>query len=495
MKNIWLLSVLLLLAGCNEFLDERPSKGSNVEISTAGHLDALLGNTDIFAKEENGSAVYSTDDWGMTCDLYKVISQKFGLVPAEYFCWDIENLPMEEYFWGDEYKKIFYANLVLSNLDKVSGDEALKEELRCEANLIRAYSNFQLVNTFALPYTDENKNEPGITLKLSNSFDESVKRKPIHEVYARIEADLTEALKAPNPIDKDDNFRPWRGNSAAAKAFAARYWLFRGNYQTSMAYAEEALKEYDELVDYNTEMEFYSNKYEVGTGDEKVVVELPKTWDNSGTSIHWKEFYFVRFIYQGAGWYVPSENLLSLYDPLYDLRYKYHIVEHYSKYWNKNYPSYPGYVFFGQYNAPSGPTVAEMILTKAECQARQGNYTEAMKTVNLLRAKRMDDDAPEDRINLSASSKEEAIRKILEERRREMPFSMRWYDLRRLNNNEDSTDDKALERVFYPMTATSVLTGEEPIVYTLPVDSRRWASPLPFTEIETSHGVIEQNRY
>ena len=494
MKNIWLLSILLLLAGCNEFLDERPSKGSNVEISTVDHLDALLGNTNIFTREDNGSAVFSTDDWGMTCELYTAITPKFDLTSCQYFCWDIENLPTEEYFWGEEYTKIFYANLILSNLDNVSGDEELKEELRAEAYLIRAYSNFQLVNTFALPYTEENKNEPGITLKLTNSFDESVERRPIHEVYSQIEADLTEALKAPNPIDKDDVFRPWRGNSAAAKAFAARYWLTRGDYETSLYYADEALKEYGELLNYNTEMNYYDQTYEVGPEGENEVI-LPETWSPSGNAIYWKEFYFVRYVYQAYGWYVPSEDLLSLYDQTYDLRYRYHIVEHFSQYWNDDYPSSPGYVFFGQYNAPSGPTVAEMILTKAECQARQGNYTDAMNTVNILRANRIDASAPSEIINLSASSQEEAVRKILEERRREMPFSMRWYDLRRLNNNEDPSDDKALKRVFYPMNATSVLTGEEPIVYTLPVDSRRWASPLPFTEIETSQGVIEQNRY
>ena len=137
-----------------------------------------------------------------------------------------------------------------------------------------------------------------------------------------------------------------------------------------------------------------------------------------------------------------------------------------------------------------------MLLTKAECQAREGNFAEAMVTVNQLRAVRMDNTAPAERINLSASSQQEAITKILEERRREMPFSMRWYDIRRLNNNEDANDDvPALTRQFYPYNNSSVLTKEPVQTYTLEKNSRRFAQPILNTEIETSQGVIQQNTY
>ena len=119
-----------------------------------------------------------------------------------------------------------------------------------------------------------------------------------------------------------------------------------------------------------------------------------------------------------------------------------------------------------------------------------------MATVNQLRAARMDNTAPTDKINLSASSQQEAITKILEERRREMPFTMRWYDIRRLNNNEDANDDvPALTRTFYPYTSASVQGNEAPITYTLDKNSRRFAQPILNSEIESSQGAIEQNTY
>ncbi|MFB0972970.1 MAG: RagB/SusD family nutrient uptake outer membrane protein, partial [Bacteroidales bacterium] len=85
---------------------------------------------------------------------------------------------------------------------------------------------------------------------------------------------------------------------------------------------------------------------------------------------------------------------------------------------------------------------------------------------------------------------------IIEERQREMPFTERWYDIRRLNNNEDSNDDVGeLTRNYFPYSAASVLTTEEPITYTLSKDSRRYAAPIPEADITASNGAIEQNEY
>jgi hypothetical protein len=133
-----------------------------------------------------------------------------------------------------------------------------------------------------------------------------------------------------------------------------------------------------------------------------------------------------------------------------------------------------------------------MLLTKAEALARTGDIGGAMGAVNSFRAKRM---TPGSWVNLTASSKDDAIKKVIEERRREMPFVQRWFDLRRYNNNEDPNDDVSLSKIFYPYTSSAVQTTAAPKTYTLPKNSRRWAVPLPRTEIISSGGVIEQNTY
>jgi len=119
-----------------------------------------------------------------------------------------------------------------------------------------------------------------------------------------------------------------------------------------------------------------------------------------------------------------------------------------------------------------------------------------MSAVNLLRAKRMDKNAPSAVINLSATSKDDAIAKILQERRRELPFTQRWNDIRRLNSNEDAGDDVgALTRSFYGFTSAAISPSLGLNTYTLPKNSRRYAAPIPNTEIQSSNGVIVQNKY
>jgi hypothetical protein len=202
----------------------------------------------------------------------------------------------------------------------------------------------------------------------------------------------------------------------------------------------------------------------------------------------------MRLIDHENAWFIPSADLLSLYDKSNDLRYEYHIVEGYSYIAGMNNPpyNYPGYIFFSWDKTISGPTVAEVYLIKAEALARMGNLPEAMAAVNVLRSKRM---KPGPWVNLAAANKNDAIKKILEERRREMPFAQRWFDIRRYNNNEDPDDDVILTRTFYPYSSTSILVNETPKTFTLPKNSRRFAAPIPQADIIASNGALIQNRY
>ena len=170
------------------------------------------------------------------------------------------------------------------------------------------------------------------------------------------------------------------------------------------------------------------------------------------------------------------------------------MVEGYSYDRGMTKPSYdyPGYIFFFKDRIPSGPTTAEMLLIKAECLARDNKVPDALAAVNTLRAKRL---TPGSWVNLTAATKEEALTKILQERRREMPFVQRWYDVRRYNNNTDPSDDVVMTKEFYPYTISNVLSTEPLKTYTLPKDSRRFAVPIPRTEMISSNGVIEQNTY
>lgn len=509
-KNIFTLKIfvitgLLFFSSCNDFLDEPTSKTTAIEVKTADQLNALLGNVDNFYQMMNKTTIYGTDDYELSLDLYNARPNNFSVTDAQYFTWDIDGVSLDSRrgnFWTSEYKKVFTANLVLNYLGKVSGSESLKKELEAESHLVRAYSYMELANIYCLPYTEANKNELGLPLKQSVNFEELSSRNTLEETYALIENDLNAATAITTPLLKGNRIRCWRGNTAAVNAITARYWLSRNNYEEALKAANNALSEYSTLVDYNTEMHYSEKQYTYiinkSTNEETVEVKYPYTYVNQtdiSDMIGWKEFYYFRLVQHDSWWYIPSKELINLYkENPYDLRYKYHIIDGYSYDRGMTDPaySYPGYIFFFKDRIPEGPTVAEMYLIKAECLARQDQVNNAMIALNTLRKARIDKDHYQDE---AASNKEEAIEKILKERRREMPFSARWADIRRYNNNEDPNDDVELKRIFYPYSSAAILSSEAPKEYTLKKDSRRWAAPIPNTEPISSDGGIQQNTY
>jgi len=499
-----LVAAVFLFASCKKFLEEAPSKTSSLVVKTTAQIDALLNNQNSFYTEGNRTAIYSTDDFGLTTDLYNggrgVFSSMAGI---QFTYWDTQYLPDDtrEGFWSGEYKKIFTANLALVNLDKVTGTDTEKAVIKADAHFIRAYSYWVLANTYCLPYTEQNKNEQGLPIKTSTSFEEPLARQPLDKVYALIEADLAEALKTPLSLTQSGKPRHWRASKAGVNAFAARYYLNRNNNAKAIEYANAALADYNVLVDYNTEMKYGKDQsITINSGTptaQTLILKYPYTHDNQTDQtdmIGWKEFLYYRMLSHESWWYIPSADLLNLYDKTNDLRYVYHIVEGYSYDRGMSKPAYdyPGYIFFFKDRIPSGPTVAEVLLTKAEAQARSNDPSGAMNTLNILRAKRM---KPGPWVNLVASGKDDAIKKIAEERRRELPFTQRWFDIRRYNNNDDPNDDVILTKSFYPFNASTVLFNEPVKTYSLPKNSRRYAAPIPRTEIISSNGAIEQNTY
>lgn len=509
MKKIFItLLVSSLFCACDDYLDVKPSKSTSVVIETGEHINALLNNYAVYYLENSPWLINASDDQGCSTGWYDITGSNkcegYSIAALSYALWNKDFIPtLTDVTWKAEYQKIFYANTILEKVDHVSGlskDEA--EAIKREARFIRAYSCWYLAQIYCLPYVEGNEDKQGVVLKTSTSFDESVKRATLKQTYDFIEADLKEALKIETPLKKIGNTERWnsvRANKAAVNGFAARFYLYQNDYVNALKYAKIALDSHNLLVDYNTDMKYMDSKTIVAVNGKNEEVEFPYTYEGSANNVNnymleWKELTYFRMAYDVNWWYMPSEELLALYNKEYDLRYKYHIVENFS-YINSIDIPLPSYVFFWKDRIPSGPTTAEMLLIKAECEARSGNIADAMSTVNTLRRNRMDRTAPDDVINLTASGVEDAVMKILEERRRERPFVHRFLDIRRLNSNDESYDDCGdINKTFYEYSLTDIKTATKKS-YTLEKNSTLYACPLPETEFVASDYVIEQNIY
>ncbi|MCF0173362.1 MAG: RagB/SusD family nutrient uptake outer membrane protein, partial [Bacteroidales bacterium] len=178
----------LVLSGCSEiddFLNEEPSKNTLQAIETVDQLDAVLASYAVYPVhffEEKPDMLYSTDDFGYLMNIHD--QKPYSTFMFYYGLWNNENDVDDRYpTWNGEYTKVFYANLVLDNLDKVKGDEKQKALLKADASFLRAYCFFTIALAHTLYYDGTNGDELGITLKKSTSFEEDITRANLKDTW------------------------------------------------------------------------------------------------------------------------------------------------------------------------------------------------------------------------------------------------------------------------------------------------------------------------
>lgn len=482
--KLYIITGIILLAGCKKYLEEEPKKQASIQ--TVAQLEALVDNAPIFYEEADITSVYSTDDNEITKDLYKKNPGAFTIDNMQYYVFSVDGLigAAADALWNAEFKKIFTANLILANIDNVTGDQATRDRVRADAYFIRAYSYWVLVNHYCAPYLEANMNSMGLPIKNSIDYTGSLKRATLKETYDFILSNIEEAKKT--AYDDVDPRRAWRISQKAISAFMSRYYLFTGDYDKSIDEANKALATTTaKLVDYKTLIPGRATTY----ANPAVTLNYNELNDwVAAKFLYWTEFYYTRYIYNGSQWFIPSAALLASYDQANDLRYKNLMMPNGGRRFSVVEPATFRYTMFSDgRNAPTGPTVAEVLLNKAEALARKNEAGPAMDAVNMLRLKRMST-----YIALTAADKNDAIKKVLEERRREMPFAMRWYDIRRLSVNDHPADDIAVTRDFFNVSITGIDVNT-PKTYTL--DSKRYLLPINGVEIDASKGQLTQNPY
>lgn len=532
--NLGLLAAMSVVSSCNEFLDEVPSRGDNEVLNRGEQVKNLFANSNNYYTPVD-FLVASTDDYGMTMDVFDALGY-LDVPSLSGMSWAPEGLDvfMSDELWSKQYNKIFTANAVINDIDNITDVTAEeKAEYLAHAHFVRALAYWELVNVYCLPYAEENLNALGLPLKVSTHTDEDLTRASLKDTYAFIEADLKEALKSPR-TDVVEGER-WLVSQPAAKALMARFYLFTGDYAQAAKYADESLSsqtvtllDYNQLTTYDMDKgggfwgdeefgdeEFPEGNEEGGEGEEGE--GDGEDWPEEGGNIltfcetyNWGAYQFVDYqeIFYPQFYTVTatvnllaSQELTDLYDKDNDLRYINLFVENgLVDYWVYGFNDVCNYHQFTSRNQwgqqmdvflGASPTVAEMYLTKAEALARQGSWSEAMNVLQALRASRFVDGSD---YSLSATNQSEALTEILKERHRELPFLMRWYDIRRFAYNETPNDDVELRRTFYTIENCEVdfNTVKE---YVLPVKSRRYAQPILTQEIQRSRGQMQQNQY
>jgi tetratricopeptide (TPR) repeat protein len=339
---------------------------------------------------------------------------------------------LKTYKWSDEiyatgetdsdmnslYAALYTCNVIISEvMTSKNGTDAERLAIKGEAQVHRAFIFLTLVNVFGKAYDPATATtDLGIPLLTKPTVTDNITRASVKEVYDLIIKDLTEAIASGlKPVQTGRNVA--YPSKAAAYGLLARTNLYMGNYAEALQNAESALALQNSLLN----LEDYQS-----LGD----YSWPRTYQDPEIMLS-KE--------SSAYMYSPlvlsfSDEFLNTFDTR-DLRYQLYtrplsVMTYGSLTQGRAYckESLSG----DARNA--GPTVPEMYVIKAECEARAGNAGTAMNTINTLRKKRF---KASDYTDLTAVDANDALLKVLAERRRELMGrgGFRWADLKRLNKD------------------------------------------------------------
>lgn len=404
------LGTMILTAGCSKYTDIK-TQGSLIPGQISNYR-YLLNYTDTYEYGAYLPDLASQDieitDSTQQVAINNTISSAFFRNTYTWRTPIYENTLDRDRDWDTYYGRIYNCNVILDEVPGVTdGTAEEKAELMAEALTHRADAYLNLVNEYGKPYNAGTAAaDPGVPLLVTPSLDQPLNRATVAAVYSRIEADLkTAALSLPRTTQY--NTLPGK---AAAWSLLARMYLLMGNYPAAGTYADSALAVKSTLLD-------------LTAGAVPLRRNNPETILSkiAGTSFAWAPT-TMRL----------SQELLDLLGTK-DMRYQLFTADA---------PSMLGAGYTGRFfsyerinyeNRSIGTSVPEMMLIKAESLARNNNAGAAMELVNKLREKRFQ---AADYVVLTATDVNDAIVKVIQERRREFFCRMLpWFDQRRLKDD------------------------------------------------------------
>ncbi len=249
LKYIPLLG-LVPLAACDDYLDKTPD--NRVIISTSEQmrqlmLDAYMNYNIAPICEFGTDNIIDNNSPDETGSRYNLTYES----PAdlEAFSWEdiVSSIQQDSpsSIWSGCYHSIAVCNNVLLAAERFEAEGKGEEvaPIKGEALVSRAYHHFILANVFALHYAgpELSKNIPSIPYMtdIEDKVMVDYPREDLASVYDKIEKDLTEGLPLIN--DNIYDVPKYHFNTKAAHAFAARFYLYKRDYEKADYHATQAL--------------------------------------------------------------------------------------------------------------------------------------------------------------------------------------------------------------------------------------------------------------
>lgn len=260
-KVLLCCAAAVALTSCDDFLDTLPDE--RVEITTEDQVVKLLttaytnGNYGWLCELSSDNVIdiqspyYATQSNGDQIRVYYNLTA-YGREDDEAFRFEpvrsSTSTDSPSMIWEGCYGAIATANHALEVIERMrqAGGGTMSPNLSAayaEALLSRAFHHFILVNVFSQAWkSDEaSKADRGVPYVTEPEVDlvKEYSRSTVADTYAKIEADLEEGLKYVSNINYQ--MPKWHFNVSAAHAFAARFYLYKRNYEKVIEHADAVL--------------------------------------------------------------------------------------------------------------------------------------------------------------------------------------------------------------------------------------------------------------
>ena len=246
--NIVIFAILATaLTGCN-FLDKNPDMRASIDtkekvqlLLVSAYTNANFGPICEFSSDQviDNNAPDKTGHMMSLNPLDKMYDEIFAWQPIK----SDGNQDSPKYIWDGCYTAIATCNQALKAIAELEEQGINMDAEKGEALVSRAYHHWILVNVFCQHYKDDTRSKEDIGITYMTEPETTVapkyERGNVTDVYKAIEKDLGEGL----PLISDNYYSvpKYHFNEKAAYAFAARFYLYKRDYDKAIQCADKVL--------------------------------------------------------------------------------------------------------------------------------------------------------------------------------------------------------------------------------------------------------------
>lgn len=379
-------ATLIFSTGCKKYLEHAPDM--RTEVNSVDKVGELLvsaypkANYIAFAESASDNA----EDKG------EGVGDEDKPYVDPYYWRDVDDKEEDTptFYWNSSYEAIAAANQALEAIEQ-DPDNADYLPYKGEALVARAYAHFMLAVFYAKNYQPGGDNSsPGIpyVTKPETVVFGQYTRGTVESTYEQIEKDLLEGL----PLIKNSVYgvSKYHFNIKAANAFAARFYLFKGEYDKVIQYASNIMPG----GDWKANLRPWNGRYATITSDE-MQATFTKATENSTlmlieTASLWARTVDPRY---GFGQKVNTQSFVT--PNVTGARFAHRIysygVPHYTLLkWKEHFVRTSANATIGfPYTIVPVFTVDEALMNRAEAYAQTGNLEAALADINTFASTRI----------------------------------------------------------------------------------------------------------